>query len=166
MEDKLNLRWNDLGSPTMNSEEYLEKYFEKIATIYNTYEPKPYILEQITTILNERKERLKIAALGADWCPDCNRNIPRMIKIVKAIKSKYIDFRILYGVIVNALHKPGEPLWHKTRSPPEAIDPRFDLQKIPTFYFFNKHNNFIGMIQENPKKTIEEDLLEILKSIT
>jgi len=165
MEHKFNLKWNDLVSPTMNSEEYLEKYDEKIAYIYKTYEPKAEILEQIKNILNERKEKLKIAALGAEWCPDCNRNIPRMIKIVKSLKSKYIDFRILYGIIVNALHKPGESLWHKTRSPPEAVDPRFDLKKIPTFYFFNTHNEFIGLIQENPKKTIEEDILEILVSI-
>jgi hypothetical protein len=44
------------------------------------------------------------------------------------------------------------------------VDPRFELKKIPTFYFFNKHKEFIGLIKENPKDTIEEDMLEILEN--
>jgi len=79
------------------------------------------------------------------------------------MKNKHIEFRILYGIMVNALHKPGEIIWHKKHSPPEAIDPRFELKAIPTFYFFNKHKELIGIIKEHPKETIEEDMLEILE---
>ncbi|MFX1376044.1 MAG: thioredoxin family protein [Promethearchaeota archaeon] len=165
MDFKSELKWTDLISPTMKPDEYLKEYSEKIELYYKTYEPKGGIIEKIKTLLEDKNEMLKIVALGADWCPDCNRNVPRMIKIIKMIKSNDVDLKILYGVMVNALHKPGEVVWHKKRSPPEAIDPKFDLKKIPTFYFFKTNGDLIGIIEENPKlgSTIEEDLLEILE---
>ena len=164
MTTKFDLKWDDLVSPTMSPEDYLEQFKEKIEINYKTYEPKSEILEKIKNLLDKNKEKLKIVALGADWCPDCNRNVPRMIKIVKLMQSKDIEIRILYGIMVNALHKPGETIWHKKRSPPEAVDPRFELKAIPTFYFFNKNKKFIGLIKEHPKETIEEDMLEILEN--
>jgi len=164
MTSLLDLKWDDVVSPTMSSEDYLEQFGEKGEYNYKTYIPKSEVLEKIKNLLQENKEKLKIVALGADWCPDCNKNVPRMIKIIKSMKNKHIEFRILYGIMVNALHKPGETIWHKKRSPPEAVDPRFELKAIPTFYFFNKHKELIGIIKEHPKETIEEDMLEILEN--
>ena len=163
MKSQMNLKWNDLVSPTMTPDEYLKTYGDKVAYNYETYEPKSTILEKIKNYLRNKNEKLKIVALGADWCPDCSENVPRMIKIVKLIKSRDISFDILYGIMVNALHKPGETIWHKKRSPPEAIDPKFDLKAIPTFYFFNANGNFLDVIVEHPKTSIEEDILEILE---
>ena len=159
------LKWEDLVSPTMSPEDYLEEFGEKIEFNYKTYEPKLEILEKIKVLLTEKKETLKIVALGANWCPDCNINVPRMIKNVRLMKSIDVDFKILYGIMVNALHKPGDVVWHKQRSPPEAVQSKFDLKKIPTFYFFNKGGDLLGIIVENPKysSTLEEDLLEILE---
>ncbi len=161
------LKWEDLVSPTMSSDDYLKEYGDKIEYNYKTYKPKLDVLEKISKILKERKETLKIVALGADWCPDSNRNVPRMIKIVKLMKNEDVSFKILFGIVVNASRKPGETIWHKKRSPSEAIDPKFDLKKIPTFYFFNESGNLIGIIVENPKlsSTLEEDLLEILEDM-
>ena len=166
MSKKSELTWVDLVSPTMSPDDYLKEYGDKIEFNYKTYEPKVDVLERIKDLLEKKNEKLKIVSLGADWCPDCNRNVPRMIKNIETIKSTNIDLRILYGIMVNALHKPGETIWHKKRSPPEALDPKFDLKKIPTFYFFNSNDDLIGVIVENPKweSTLEEDLLEILEN--
>ncbi len=166
MSNKSKLKWNDLISPSMNPDDYLKEFGDKIESNYKTYEPKVDVLERIKDLLEKKNEKLKIVALGADWCPDCNRNVPRMIKNIKTIKSNNIDLRILYGIMVNALHKPGETIWHKKRSPPEALDPKFDLKKIPTFYFFNGNDDLIGIIVENPKweSTLEDDILEILEN--
>lgn len=165
MVTKEELKWSDLVSPTMTPDEYLKSYGEKIAYNYKTYKPKQDVLERITKILKSKNQQLKIVALGADWCPDCSLNIPRIIKIIKLLKSGDIDFRILYGIMVNALHKPGEIIWHKTRSPPEAVDSKFGLEKIPTFYFFNQNGDLLGVIVEGPKEvsSLEEDILKILK---
>lgn len=166
MSNKSKLKWNDLISPSMSPDDYLKEFGDKIDFNYKTYEPKVDVLERIKDLLEKKNEKLKIVALGADWCPDCNRNVPRMIKNIKTIKSNNIDLRILYGIMVNALHKPGETIWHKKRSPPEALDPKFDLKKIPTFYFFNGNDDLIGIIVENPKweSTLEDDILEILEN--
>ncbi|MCK4287424.1 MAG: thioredoxin family protein [Candidatus Lokiarchaeota archaeon] len=144
--DLKNLKWGDLVSPTMKPDNYLKEYGEKIALNYKTYEPKLDILEKISKLLNEKKEKLKIVALGADWCPDCTRNVPRMIKIMKLMKNKDENFQILY-------------------SPPEAVKTHFNLKRLPTFYFFNESGDLLGIIVENPKNssTLEEDLLEILE---
>ncbi|TFF90432.1 MAG: hypothetical protein EU548_03050 [Promethearchaeota archaeon] len=165
MDAKSNLMWKDIVSPTMTPDDYMEQYKDKIALNYKAYKPKIEILQEITQIIASRDEKLRIAVLGADWCPDCNKNIPRMIKIVRNLDEIDIEFKILYGIMVNALHKPEEPIWHKTRSPPEATDPKFDLNAIPTFYFFNKKGNYLGQIIENPQQgnTLEEDTLDIIK---
>lgn len=166
MSNKSKLKWSDLISPSMSPDDYLKEFGDKIEFNYKAYEPKVDVLERIKDLLEKKNEKLKIVALGADWCPDCNRNVPRMIKNIKTIKSNNIDLRILYGIMVNALHKPGETIWHKKRSPPEALDPKFDLKKIPTFYFFNGNDDLIGIIVENPKweSTLEDDILEILEN--
>ncbi|MFW9901747.1 MAG: thioredoxin family protein [Candidatus Thorarchaeota archaeon] len=159
------LKRNDLISPTMTPDEYLKIYEDKIMNVYENYEPKSDVIEKIKCILNNKQEKLKIVALGADWCPDCSRYIPRMIKIIKDFKIEEVSLDILYGIMLNALHKPGEAIWHKKRSPPEATDPKFDLKAIPTFYFFNNAGEHIGVIVEHPKwtSTLEEDILEILE---
>ncbi len=159
------LRLNDLISPTMTPDEYLKIYRDKIINVYESYEPKSSVIGKIKEILTNKQEKLKIVALGADWCPDCSKNIPRMIKLIKDFKVEKFSLNILYGIMVNALHKPGEIIWHKKRSPPEATDPKFDLKAIPTFYFFNNAGEHIGVIVEHPKwkSTLEEEILEILE---
>jgi thiol-disulfide isomerase/thioredoxin len=157
------LKWKDLISPTMSPDDYLQKYGDKIESNFKSYEPNEDILGEIKTLLKNNDEKLKIISLGADWCPDCNKNMPRMIKIIKSMGSDDMDMRILYGIMVSAHHKKDEVVWHKKRSPPEAIDPKFALKKIPTFYFFKNNGDLIGTIVENPKSTLEEDILEILE---
>lgn len=165
MKSQNSLKWEDLVSPTMTPDEYLKTYKNKVKKDYEKYQPKSKVLENIKEILKTKKEKVKIMALGADWCPDCSRNVPSMIKIAKEMNSEDFELKILYGIMVNALHKPGETIWHKKRSPPEATDPKFDLRAIPTFYFFNSSGEYLGVIVENPeyKSTLEEDMLKILK---
>ena len=165
MNTKSELTWNDLRSPTMAPDEYMNQFGDKIEFNYKSYEPKEDILYEIVNLLALKYETIKIVVLGADWCPDCNKNVPRMIKIIKSLNKDVIELNILYGIMVNALHKPDEPLWHKTRSPPEAVDPKFDLKAIPTFYIFDSSGRLLDVIIENPKQnsTLEEDLLSILK---
>lgn len=165
MNSKTDLKWSELVSPTMSPEEYLKIYGDKIKKVYESYKLKSETLNDIKNLLKKKKEKLKIVALGADWCPDCSRNVPRMIKIVKHINTEDVGLQILYGIMVNGLHKPGETIWHKNRSPPEATDPKFDLKAIPSFYFFNDAGEYLGIIVENPEysSTLEEDILKILK---
>ncbi|MFX0012417.1 MAG: thioredoxin family protein [Candidatus Hermodarchaeota archaeon] len=163
MNKDLDLTWNDLKSPTMAPDDYLVEFGDKIKYNYKVYEPKEEVIEGIKNFLKSKNEQLKIIAFGADWCPDCHKNVPRMIKLIKQMKSKDVELRILYGIKIDPLRKPGETSWHKTKSPPEAVNPKFNLIAIPTFYFFNKTGKYLGQIVEHPKETIEDDTLEIIK---
>jgi hypothetical protein len=149
----------------MTAKEYIEQFGDKIELNYKNYEPKKEILEDLTRLLMSKNQGLKVLVLGAEWCPDCNKNVPQMIKIIRNMKMVKIEFKILYGIMKNAFHKPNEPIWHKTRSPPEAVDPKFDLTAIPTFYYFNSSGKLLDVIVENPKpqSTLEEEMLAIFK---
>jgi len=161
------IHWSDIQSETMTPEEYLDIYNQKPSIVknYEDYSPKNESIQEIKKILKEKNERFKILIVGADWCPDCSVNTPRMVQLRNIINTELIELKILYGVKVNALRKQGEILWHTSQSPPEAIDPKFDLKKIPTIYFFNKEGKYLARIIENPEKnsTLEEDMLKILK---
>ncbi len=166
--NQLSLRWKDFISPTLSISEYLEKYKDKTNIIknYEDYMPEQKIINEIASLLKSTHEKLKIVALGAEWCPDCSKNVPAMIKIIESLmKVADAELRILYGIMVNALHGKGEILWHKGRSPPEAVDPKFELKAIPTFYIFDFEGELLGTIVEGPKiyPTLEEELLTLLK---
>ncbi|MHA1197006.1 MAG: thioredoxin family protein [Promethearchaeota archaeon] len=165
MTELKNLKLGDVKSPTLNSDEYLEKYEEKVKEKFESYVPNSEIIDKIRQLLNNNHQALEIIVIGADWCPDCTNNIPSMIKIAKTLGNKLLNIRILYGVMVNAMRRLGDPLWHSKKSPPEALDPKFKLEKLPTFYIFDKNENLIGRIIEKPKQnsTLEKDLLEILE---
>ena len=161
----IDLKWDDLVTPTLSPDKYLETYKERVQPTYESYKPKTEVLEKIKNLLTSKNQKLKIVALGADWCPDCTINVPKMINIHKSMNTTNVELQILYGIMVDGFHKSGGKIWHKTRSPPEALNPKFNLEKIPTFYFFNKEGNYLGTIIENPKlrSTLEEDILEIIE---
>jgi thiol-disulfide isomerase/thioredoxin len=165
---KLNeLKWADIKSSTMNPDEYLKRYEGKPLIIKNfrDYIPNNKVINEIVKLISKNQRELKLLVIGADWCPDCSLYIPKTIKILKLLESRYIKMKILYGVKVNALRKKNEILWSSRRSPPEAISPKFDLQAIPTFYFFNKDGDYLDRIVEHPQKfnTLEEEIAGILE---
>lgn len=163
----MDLKWDDIKSSTMNTEKYLEHIKEKKDMInnFNTYSPNEDVIEQISTLLSDKNEEINLLAIGADWCHDCAKQVPSMLKIIKNLNNTPIKFRILYGVKTNPFHKEDEPLWHKEKSPPEATDPKFNLEAIPTFYFFKKDGQYVGRIVEGPAEnsTLEQEFLKILE---
>ena len=161
------LIWSDLKSKTMSINDYKKKFFDKKRELFQNYEdygPKKETIEKIKELLSKTEKNAKILAIGAEWCPDCSQNIPRMVKIIENFENANIDFQILYGVKVNAFKKKGESLWHKRKSPPEATSPKFNLMAIPTFFLFI-NDKYKGRIVEKPKEfsTLEEELLNILQ---
>ncbi|MBD3211606.1 MAG: hypothetical protein GF311_03280 [Candidatus Lokiarchaeota archaeon] len=161
------IRWDDIESSTMNPADYLD-YVEKDTKLkenYNQYSPNEEILDKISNIITKKNEKVNLLAIGAEWCKDCAKQVPAMLKIANSLENDIFHFEILYGVKTNPFHKEDEPLWHEKHSPPEATDPRFALEAIPTFYIFTKEGTYLGRIVEGPedKKTLEEEILEILE---
>jgi thiol-disulfide isomerase/thioredoxin len=162
----MSLKWTDVKSQTMSIDEYLTKFIDKkdIQRNYEKYKPKSKHLKHIRNFLSEGARNLRILAIGADWCHDCAEQVPSMVKIVKELNTKTIELKILYGIKVNAFRKEGDILWDKRHSVPEAINPKFNLTAIPTFYIF-KENEMIGRIVEGPKwfSSLERDLCNLLR---
>lgn len=162
MEKSEKVVWQDVKSETMTSAEYLKKFKDNRIIIqnYTDYEPKKEVMAKILDILTNQTGKLKIFIQGAIWCSDSAREIPRMLKIAE-ISNLKLEIRILYGININPLRKKGESLW--SVRPPEAVDPKFNLSAVPTFYFFDKEGKFLGKIIERPIKSLEEDIVDILE---
>lgn len=162
------LKWEDITSPTMDPQEYMKKFSEKkeVLETYENYTTDKRAIEKIKNYLLKNKEKIKLFAIGAIWCPDCNRDLPRMIKILEEFED--IEFRILYGVKVDAYKKKNKEsiAWNAEKSPQEATNPKFNLLKIPTIYIFNREGRFINCIVENPREgsTLEEDIVFYLEN--
>lgn len=162
----MSLKWTDINSETLTIDGYLKKFIDKvdIKINYENYKPNSKYIKRIKILIKNELLDLKILTIGEKWCHDCTKQIPNMIKIIRQLNSKKIEMRILYGIKINAFRKEGEILWDKRHSVPEAIDPKFNLIAIPTFYIF-RDNKLIGRIVELPKRfsSLEKDLYNILK---
>jgi thiol-disulfide isomerase/thioredoxin len=165
MVDLSQLKWTNIVSPAMDPNEYLRRFTEKpqITKNYNDYNPRKLSIDQIKNNLINSKKGLNILVIGAIWCPDCTMEVPKMVKICE-ILGDLVNFRILYGVMVDPYNKKNRVRWAANHSPPEAVDPIFDLTKIPIFYLFTKDGKYINRIIEHPKytKSLEEEILIFL----
>ncbi|TFG21213.1 MAG: hypothetical protein EU530_01085 [Promethearchaeota archaeon] len=160
------LLWSDIVSPTMDSAEYVEKFKEdsSIEENYSAYIPKSEVINQIVAILSSKNKSIKILAMGAAWCKDCKMQVPHLLKIVDALPSDKVEIRFLYGIKTDPYRTLGDIKWSARHSPPEAVNPKFAVDKIPMIYFFDSEGTLLDLIEEKPKSsTIEEVLLASLK---
>ena len=168
MNDLKKLTWFDIESDLMDPQEFKSKIKDKPEkwNNYQKYTPKRKTIKKIKKLLEKKNQKIKLVAIGAEWCKDCSIQLPRMIKISEGFESEIFEFYVLYGVMVNAFQKEGEPTWHRHKSPPEATDPKFALHAIPTIYIFNKGGKYLNRIVEKPTKTgtLENEILHLLEN--
>ena len=126
------------------SEAILEKEYPWYSQEYSSYTVDSVLLNELKSHIAE----VSISIYMATWCGDCHREIPRFYKILN-------EANIDESRIVNAamdIHK----------KPPENYEEGMNIEKIPTFIFFN-HGEELGRIVEKPKVSLEHDMLEILR---
>jgi hypothetical protein len=163
MFDVFALQWNDIKSKPKNGLDYINLLSitkEKQAHLinYKKYIPRRDVLTQIDQRILGAEEKIKILGIGASWCDDCQIYVSQMVKIQEQLKSN-LNFQMLGGI-----KKKLEGGWAVPPSPPESIDPIFDLDKIPTFYLFKKTGACFGRIVEKPimEPTLEEEILSLI----
>jgi hypothetical protein len=110
----------------------------------NNYNPNPEIAEKI----QKQNNNVDILVFLGTWCGDSRRNVPKFFKSIQ--NNTNFNFKIW---AVDRRKKLDNQLTEK-----------YQIKRVPTFVFF-KDNQEIGRIIENPSKTIEEDILDILNSI-
>ncbi len=172
MFEKENLQLSDFITPSIPGREYLSSVKEKVyrkkySDYYESYSPDKEKLAEIKTWLAKRDEELTIIAIGAKWCPDCTRNIGRLIKIDEVFNDPRFKYGVIGGIKTKLpyLRKKGEPIWKSPPSPPESVDPKFDLSHIPVIFLFNKAGVCLGRIVENPEhtSTLEGEIVHYLE---
>ncbi len=109
--------------------------------IYENYSPDLGTVDKIKKFTKDVSAEIYLGT----WCKDSRNNVPKLIKIFEFlpdIKVKYV------AVIWRSCDKSG-------------IYKKMDLKRIPTIVFY-RNGKEVGRIIENPVKTLEKDILDIL----
>jgi len=95
---------------------------------------------------------------SAEWCPDCQRNVPVLALIHEATG---LEVRVFGHIMRDS--KSNTRRWAVPPSPREVDE--FNVAKIPYIVVLDKKGAKMGEIVENPRPglTLEEELLGILE---
>ncbi len=111
---------------------------------YNDYIPDKIILKRI----KKNIEKYTIVVFIGTWCSDSQRDIPKFYKILDNIGLNDKDVKI-FGL-------------DRNKNSIEGQEKGLQIKYVPTFIFY-KRGKEVGRITEIPKKTLEEDILAIIK---
>jgi thiol-disulfide isomerase/thioredoxin len=119
---------------------------------YSTWYLKGYDDYQINTdalnkLLDISKDELSIKIVMGIWCPDSRREVPRFMRVIDA--WKFPSEKLIFIGVDDSKQSPvGEYV-------------KLDIQRVPTFILY-KNNIEAGRIIENPKTSLEQDMVDIL----
>jgi len=106
------------------------------------------ISDKTISKLKEKMGDVAVTIVLGTWCGDSKIQVPRFIKILDAINYPADHLNM---IAVDA-RKEGLVV---------DIKP-FDIERVPTFIFY-RNGNEIGRIIETPKKSLEKDLMKIIR---
>jgi len=112
---------------------------------YDNYTANPKTIHKIKKKLNN----ISIKSFIGSWCHDSKRELPRFYKIMElAGFDLENDFKMI-GITIG-------------KKTPTNLQKGFAINHTPTFIFF-RDGKEIGRFVEHSKKTIEKDILKILR---
>lgn len=117
---------------------------ERYDVEYPAYELDSAVIDSLKPLVKDQK----ITIVLGTWCGDSKLQVPHFFKITDAlgIPEKDIDLICVDG------HKKAEG----------SLTDSLDIQRVPTFIFYNKEKEEKGRIIEHPAVTLEKDMLLIL----
>jgi thiol-disulfide isomerase/thioredoxin len=110
---------------------------------YGEFQPDTVFVSQI----NELKNNVKVLLFLGTWCSDSRREVPRFYKIMDAVKFREDSIEVL-GLDRNKVS-------------PDGLFAKHNITLVPTFIFFAGTTE-LGRIVEMPKKSLEQDIADIL----
>jgi len=110
---------------------------------YYKYEPKLDFLETLSESLNQ----VQITVIFGSWCPDSQREVPRLMRILDEMNYPLDSLTI---IAVNRLKKV-----------PDIDISHYMIEFVPTIVFY-KNGFEIGRIVEAPLETLEDDIASVL----
>ena len=121
--------------------------FPQFKKNYISYQPDKTVLDNI----KKTNEKIEIITILGTRCSDSRREIPRFIKIMEYLNDNNFHIRF-FGV-------------DRTKRDDKGLTDKFELELVPTFIFLVKGQE-IGRIIESPQISLEEDILEIMNSVS
>lgn len=112
---------------------------------YPAYHPEAAIIEHLHPLLLNKR----ITIILGTWCSDCQRELPRFLKVIDHAGFPYDQLTI---ISVDQEKSPGEEMKEV---------PNFT--KIPVFILTNTDGSELGRITEIPEISLEHDLLALIK---
>jgi thiol-disulfide isomerase/thioredoxin len=101
--------------------------------------------KEIVSAIKDQKADSIVVIMGT-WCGDSKREIPKFYKIME--NSQFTNF-VVYGL-------------DKKKKSPDGKEITYNIKSVPTFIIYSGGKE-IGRIIEMPEKTLEEDILNIMK---
>jgi len=126
----------------LSKEEILENFPDWQVEVAS-YVPDPEVIEKLQSIPSE----IKIEIFLGTWCPDTKRNVSAYFKIMDMLDNPFIMTTYI-----------GIPRNNDSRKP--FIEGK-NIMKVPTFIILINDEEK-GRIIENPTKSVEEDVLDII----
>lgn len=111
---------------------------------YEVYTPKAKTIQKIKSKIND----YDIKIVFASWCSDSKLQLPRFYKILDLAEFKKSQLETI-GV-------------DRTKNALVVNIADLNIELVPTFIVY-KHGEEIGRIVETPVKTLEADLLKLIK---
>lgn len=111
---------------------------------YDLYKPAEAVIAKLENKIND----YEITVVLGTWCSDSKREVPRFFKVLN--EAGYNDKRVkIIGVDKN-----------KDAILVDIKD--LNIERVPTFIIY-KNDKEVGRIIETPRRTLESDLLKIVK---
>jgi thiol-disulfide isomerase/thioredoxin len=124
------------------SSEALLAHYPDFAGEYARYTPSADALAQMQSL-----EGLKVVVLFASWCHDSEREVPRLLKLLKQS-----------GVALSALQLEAV---NQQKQHPEQLHNKYSLRYTSTIIVLDSNDQELGRIIEKPKQSLAEDLAAI-----
>ena len=121
------------------------KHSDWFSKNYDNYTPDPKVVQKIKKKLNN----ISIKSFIGSWCHDSKRELPRFYKIMELAGFDLENNFKMIGITIG-------------KKTPTNLQKGFAINHTPTFIFF-RDGKEIGRFVEHSKKTIEKDILKILR---
>jgi len=105
------------------------------------------VAPEFTQMIGQLTQGIEVTVFFGAWCSDSKRQVPRFLRIAD-----------------NARMDPDQIHFYaldRTKKSSDGLTERFAIERVPTFIFM-KEGKEVGRITEEPKNTLEADMLAIL----
>jgi hypothetical protein len=124
-----------------------EELFSEFPVFKNNFD-KYIPLDSVITSLKSRDDKIHIEIFLGTWCGDSKRNLAYFLKVLETTNQSNFTYTM------HALDR--------TKKDKDGMAEKYAIVRVPTMIFL-KDNMEIGRITEHPVRSVEEDILAILR---